>query len=261
MWFGNGGSATWVSKVDLRVQKLVERGLEIAYPLGLLLGPTRTMLLHSTRAFAAGILSPRTAMAGTNLKRNPRFAWFWRMLSPVIAAYMFVNARLTAGTSLVTFHGPGADYSGAAVYVNWHKYVPFLCIHHGQHRRWLLMSSAPYLGGIALWCGWMGLTVVRGAPGERSRESLVHLIDALKRGNSVVLAGCIDLARSAGVPIIPVACRSRKGKANLKRWDQFYTIGVFDRIEVWYGTPIILDRSEPDAAALERVQKALETVS
>lgn len=210
-------------------------------------------------------------MAGTSLKRSLKFAWFWRILSPLVAAYMFVSAKLTAGTSSVTVHGPGAEYSGAAVYVNWHKYVPFLCIHHGQHRRWLLMSSAPYLSGVALWCGWLGLTVVRGAPGERSRESLVHLIQALKGGNSVVLAadgpagppfrakpGCIDLARNAAVPIIPVAYRSRKGKSNLKRWDQFYTIGMFDRIEVWYGPPIVLDCSESDAAALDRVQKALE---
>lgn len=75
-----------------------------------------------------------------------------------------------------------------------------------------------------------------------------------------MLAGCIDLARSAGVPIIPVACRSRKGKSNLKRWNQFYTIGMFDRIEVWYSAPIVLDRSESDAVVLERVQKALEAV-
>jgi len=148
--------------------------------------------------------------------------------------------------------------------------VPFLCVHHGQHRRWLLMSSAPYLEPIVQWCLWMGLTVVRGAPGERSRESLVHLIEALKCGKSVVLAadgpagpafqvkpGCIELARAAGAPIIPVAYRSRRGKSNLKRWDQLYRVRKFDQIEVWYGTPIVLDPSEPDAAALERVQKGL----
>ena len=220
------------------------------------------------------MLSLTTAMTGTNIKRNPSFAWFWRMLSPVIAAYMFLNTKLTAGTSRVTLYGPGADYSGAAVYVNWHKYVPFLCVHHAQRRRWLLMSSAPYLGGVALWCSWMGMTVVRGAPGERSRESLGRLIAALKRGNSAVLAadgpagpgfkaksGCIDLARAAGVPIIPVAYRSRKGKSNRKRWDQFYTIGMFDQIEVWYGTPIVLDPSESDATALDRVQRALEELN
>ena len=32
---------------------------------------------------------------------------------------------------------------------------------------------------------------------------------------------------------------------------------MFDQIEVWYGAPIVPDLSEPDATALERVQKAL----
>ncbi len=209
-----------------------------------------------------------TAVA--TIKRDPRFLWFWRMLSPAVAAYMYVNARLTLGTSAVVVEGPGAGYAGAAVYVNWHKYVPFLCIHHGQHRRWLLMSSAPYLEPVARWCRWMGLTVIRGAPGERSRESLVHLIEALRNGRSVALAadgpagppfrvkpGCVNLARAAAVPIIPVAYRSRKGKSNAKRWDQLYQVGKFDRIEVWYGAPIVLDPAEPDEAAMERVQKGL----
>jgi lysophospholipid acyltransferase (LPLAT)-like uncharacterized protein len=210
-------------------------------------------------------------MTLATIKRDPKFLWLWRMLSLPVAAYMFINAKLTLRTSSATLQGPGRDYSGAAVYVNWHKYVPFLCVHHGQHRRWLLMSSAPYLEPIALWCGWLGLTVVRGAPGERSRESLDHLIEALKQGKSVALAvdgpagpafrvksGCVDLARAAAVPIIPVAYRSRKGRSNRKRWDQLYTVRKFDQIEVWYGTPIVLDPSEPDAAALERVQRGLE---
>lgn len=209
-------------------------------------------------------------MALATIKRDPRFLWFWRMLSPPVAAYMFVNARLTLRTSVVTCVGPGSNYPDAAVYVNWHRYVPFLCVHHAEHRRWLLMSSAPYLEPIALWCRWMGLTVVRSAPGERSRESLVHLIEALKCGNSVALAadgpagpacqvkpGCIDLARAAGVPIIPVAYRSKKGKSNQKRWDKLYSVRKFDEIEVWYGTPIVLESAEPDAIAIEKVQKAL----
>jgi len=213
-------------------------------------------------------------MAALTIKRNPKLFWFWWMLSPVVAVAMWANARLMLLTSGVSILGPGADYSGAAVFVNWHKYVPFLCIHHGRYRRWLLMSSAPYLEPVARWCGWMGLTVVRGSPGERSRESLVLLIEPLQRGESVVLAadgpagpafqakiGCVDLARAAGVPIIPVACRSRKGKSNMKRWDQLYTVGKFDQVEVFYGDPIFLNSFEPDASALERVQKGLEEVS
>lgn len=213
-------------------------------------------------------------MAGATIKRDPRFLWFWRMLSPAVAVAMWVNAKLMLLTSVVSMRGPGSDYSGAAVYMNWHKYVSFLCVHHGRYGRWLLMSSAPYLEPVARWCAWMGLTVVRGSPGERSRESLVHLIEPLKRGESVVLAadgpagppfqvkaGCVDLARAAGVPIIPVAYRSRKGKSNLKRWDQLYTVGKFDQVEVFYGNPIFLDSSDLDTTALERVQRALDEVS
>lgn len=209
----------------------------------------------------------------STLKRDPRFLWFWRMLAPVVAACMFVGARLTLSTSHVTQSGPGADYSGAAVYVNWHKYVPFLCVHHGQHNRCLLMSGAPYLEPVALWCRWMGLTLVRGTPGQRSRESLGILCDALKQGKSVVLAadgpagpgfrakpGCIELARAVGVPIIPVGCRSAKGKSDPKRWDQFYTVARFDWIQVRYGAPIVVAPSENDSEALARVQKGLEQV-
>jgi lysophospholipid acyltransferase (LPLAT)-like uncharacterized protein len=205
------------------------------------------------------------------IKRDPRLLWLWRTLSPPVAAYMYVNAKLTLKTSVVTLRGSGANYSGAAVYVNWHKYVPFLCVHHGEYRRWLLMSSAPYLEPIALWCRWLGLTVVRGAPGERSRESLRRLIEALQNGNSVALAadgpagpafrakpGCIELARAVGVPIIPVAYRSRKGKSNLQRWDQLYDARKFDRIEVLYGTPIFLNPSHAESASLELVQRGLE---
>jgi lysophospholipid acyltransferase (LPLAT)-like uncharacterized protein len=120
----------------------------------------------------------------------------------------------------------------------------------------------------------MGLTVVRSAPGERSRESLGRLINALNNGKPVVMAadgpagpafcvkpGCVDLALAARVPVIPVAYRSRRGKSNPKRWDQIYQVRKFDRIEVWYGTPIFLDATIPTAACLERVQQGLEEFS
>ena len=210
-------------------------------------------------------------MNGASIKRDPRFLWFWRLLAPVVAAYLFADAKLKLKTSTVTLRGAGAGYSCAAVYVNWHQHLPFLCTHNGLYKRWLLMSSAPYLEPIAMWCRWMGLTVVRSAPGERSRESLGHLADALKRGSSVALAadgpagpgfrvkpGCVDLARAAGVPIVPLWCKSQKGRSDSSRWDRLYAVGMFDQIEVWYGAPIILDSSESDEAALERVQKGLE---
>lgn len=208
---------------------------------------------------------------GLKIKRDPEFLWLWRMLAPPVAAVMLIQAKFVLHTSRVSVEGPGAGYPGPAVYVNWHQHLPFLCVHHGEHQRWLLMSSAPYLEPIARWCTWLGLTVIRGAPGERSRQFLSALLDPLQRGKSVFLAvdgpagpafqvkpGCVELARAAGVPVIPVACRSSKGKSDLKRWDRMYSVGRFDRITVRYGTPIFLTAAEPDPAALARVQAGLD---
>jgi lysophospholipid acyltransferase (LPLAT)-like uncharacterized protein len=219
-------------------------------------------------------MAERGDKAGLGFKRDPRFLWFWRMVAQPVAAVMLLRSKLELHTSAIFVEGPGAGYEGPAVYVNWHQYLPFLCAHHGQHRRWLLMSSAPYMEPIALWCNWLGLTVVRGAPGERSGGFLTALLEPLNRGESVFLAvdgpagpgfqvkpGCVDLARAAGVPIIPVGYRSLKGKANQKRWDRLYSVGKFDRIEVRYGQPIVLDGSEPDSAALALVQTGLAEVS
>lgn len=207
------------------------------------------------------------------IKGDSRFLWFWRVIAPPVAAILLVRSRFELHTSAISVNGQGADYFGPAVYVNWHRYLPFLCVHHGQHRRWLLMSSAAYMEPIAHWCRWLGVTVVRGAPGKRSRELLSALVEPLNRGDSVFLAvdgpagppfqakpGCVELARAAVVPIIPVAYRSSKGRSNKKRWDQLYTVGTFDRIEVQYGKPIFLESYELDSIALARVQRGLTEI-
>jgi len=213
---------------------------------------------------------PEMFKIAVTIKHDPKFLWFWRVVAPPVAAVLLVRSKLELHTSVVSVEGPGASHTGPALYVNWHQHLPFLCVHHGLHGRWLLMSSAPYMEPIARWCNWLGLTVVRGVPGTRGRESLAALVKPLERGDSVFLAvdgpagpaftakpGCVDLARVAGVPIIPVAYRSAKGKSDQKRWDQLYTVGRFDRIQVRYGKPVFLNPSELDSTALARVQRGL----
>ncbi|HET6933920.1 MAG TPA: DUF374 domain-containing protein [Candidatus Angelobacter sp.] len=207
------------------------------------------------------------------IKHDPGADWIWRILAPPVAAFLLLRSTLHTRSSRVMVEGPGANYSGAAIYVNWHQHLPFLCIHHGQHRRCLLMSSSPYMQTIAQWCRWLGLTVVRGAPGERTRQSMARLLEPLRRGQSVIFAvdgpagpafqakpGCVELARSAGVPIIPVAYWSRKGKRNMARWDQMYNTGMFDEIVVHCGAPIRIAPGEADADVLARVQSGLDEV-
>jgi lysophospholipid acyltransferase (LPLAT)-like uncharacterized protein len=63
------------------------------------------------------------------------------------------------------------------------------------------------------------------------------------------------------VPIIPVAYRSKRGRSNTKRWDQIYQVRKFDQIEVFYGSPILLNPSQTDSEAMERVQNDLDELS
>jgi lysophospholipid acyltransferase (LPLAT)-like uncharacterized protein len=194
----------------------------------------------------------------------------WWLPSWPVAAYLYVRSALVRWTSRMSVEGPGADYPGAAVYVNWHSHLPWLCVQHGQRQRWLMVSPAPYMMPIARWCEWCGLRLVEGASGQQGREAAAQLDACLRRGESVFIAvdgpagpifkvkrGCIDIARAAGVPVIPVGYSIRRGKPNRKRWDLQLMPALCDEIHVRFGAPLFIDPSEDIGSAAERVEIAL----
>jgi lysophospholipid acyltransferase (LPLAT)-like uncharacterized protein len=137
-----------------------------------------------------------------------------------------------------------------------------------------MVSPAPYLEPVARWCELLGLRVVRGTSGEKGREALAELLGHLRRGESAFLAvdgpagppfkvkrGCVDLARAAGVPIIPVAYRCKRGKYHAKRWDHWLAVKAFDEIVVTYGKPILIGGEEGEFDAIRRVEEGLREVS
>jgi lysophospholipid acyltransferase (LPLAT)-like uncharacterized protein len=206
----------------------------------------------------------------TNVARILDFAW--RLAAWPAGLVLKLHAELILRTSRVSLRGPGAGYAGPAVYVNWHRYLPFLIMHHGQFRRWLMVSPAAYMDTIAVYSRLAGLRVVRGASGDRGRVALQDLLQHLRQGESVFLAvdgpagppfkvkrGCEQLARAAGVPVIPVAYTSRRGKHHPKRWDHWLSVRPFDAIEVTYGEPLFLGE-ESEAEAVARVAAALQEV-
>jgi len=187
---------------------------------------------------------------------------------------MKLHAVVILRTSRISIAGPGAAYAGPAIYVNWHRYLPFLVMHHGGYHRWLMISPAPYMDSIAAYSRLVGLRVVRGASGDQGRAALAALMVRLRAGESVFLAvdgpagppfqakrGCIELARSLGAPIIPVAYTSRRGRHHPKRWDRWLMIRPFDTIVVTYGEPIFISGSESDAEATRRVARGLHAIS
>ena len=223
------------------------------------------------------MLSAMGAAVGARLngfKHSESWRWFWRLVAKPAGFFLGLHIALKTKTVKVTVEGPGAGYTGPAVYVNWHGHLPFLAAHHGKHRRWLMVSPAPYLEPVVEWCERMGVRVVRGTSGERGREALAELQARMHAGESVFLAvdgpagppfqvkrGCIDLARAAEAPLIPVAYHARHGRPNLRRWDHWVKFSYFDRITVRYGEPIRLAGGESDSEALARVTEGLRRVA
>ena len=173
----------------------------------------------------------------------------WRWLEWPIALAWWGYATLVRATSRVTVEG--APPEGAAIFVNWHRYQPFLIGHHGQHHRWMLVSPAPPLIPIARFCRLSGLRLVRGTSGDRGKQALEEMAAVIASGDSVTIAidgpagprfqakrGCADLSVRTGAPIVPVSYEVKRGGTLKWRWDHTLMPVPFDRIVVRYGAPI-----------------------
>jgi lysophospholipid acyltransferase (LPLAT)-like uncharacterized protein len=181
---------------------------------------------------------------------DPQAHWFWGPLfhpfSAILDAATFVFRR----TARIEVTGPGAVHPGPVVYVFWHRYLPYLSLHFGGRGCWMLVSRGASMKTMARWCERQGLRLARGTVGDGGRTALLTLQEALAAGDSVAMAvdgpagpawrakrGCVELAREAGVPLVPVTYDSRIG-FELPRWDAQLIVLPFDRITVRYGTPI-----------------------
>jgi lysophospholipid acyltransferase (LPLAT)-like uncharacterized protein len=193
----------------------------------------------------------------------------WSVLEWPIALASLSFAWLVKRTSRVELRT--AEPQGPAIYVNWHRHQSFLISYHGDRRRWMLVSPAPQLTAVARFCRLMGLRLVRGASGDRGRQAFDELETVLSRGESVALAvdgprgpafhakkGCVDLARSAGVPIVPIAYRATRAHEFRWRWDRMLMPLPFARIEVLCGAPI--SATGDDDQMLANVERQLNSL-
>jgi lysophospholipid acyltransferase (LPLAT)-like uncharacterized protein len=177
-------------------------------------------------------------------------------------------------SSRVSVEGEGARYRGPALYVNWHRYLPYLGVHHGKPRRWLMVSKDAYMAPIVRWNELHGVRVIRGGSGGGGQQAAQAMVEHLQAGDSAFLAvdgprgpplkvkrGCVDVARAARVPLIPVGYQCRRGRFHARRWDHWLMPRPFDTICLLYGRPLFFEPEEPLTEALERVAKGLKEVS
>jgi len=190
-----------------------------------------------------------------------------------LALGLRLYSALVEWTSRVDVEGPGAGYRGPALYVNWHRYLPYLIAHHGRFRRWLMVSRDAYMAPIVVWNRLHGVRVVRGGSGRGGQQAALHMVERLKAGESAFLAvdgphgpalqvkrGCVDMARAAGVPLIPVGYACRYGRFQKRRWDNCLLVRPFDAVSVYYGAPVVVGDAETLEEALQKVAEGLAQV-
>jgi lysophospholipid acyltransferase (LPLAT)-like uncharacterized protein len=198
----------------------------------------------------------------------------WTLAAWPLAVALWLWTKGTEATCRVRVEGPGAVHPGPALYVNWHRHLPYLCVHHGHHHRWLMVSREPPLQPIARWCQLLGVRTLRGGSGDGGQEAALKMTAHLRAGDSAFLAvdgpagpplqakrGCVDIARAAGVPLIAVGYRCTRGRPHARRWDSWLTVRPFDAITVRYAEPLHLGPEVPVQEALARVARALADVS
>ncbi len=216
------------------------------------------------RATAASAVAPRGHWAAAAL---------WALAAWPLGLGLRLLTGLAEATSRVSVQGPGASYAGPALYVNWHRYLPYLVMHHGRARRWLMVSRDAYLAPVVVWNRLHGVRVIRGGSGDGGQTALAHMVRRLRAGDSAFLAvdgprgpplqvkrGCVEMARAAQVPLIPVGYASRRGRFDTRRWDHWLMVRPLDTLSVHYGTPLFFKDEEPLDSALLRVAEGLAQV-
>ncbi|MGO8969285.1 MAG: DUF374 domain-containing protein [Myxococcaceae bacterium] len=218
-----------------------------------------------------GLLGVPGAKGGDSAGRSTAL---WALAAWPLALGLRLATASVQWTSRVSVQGPGAGYAGPALYVNWHRYLPYLGMHHGEKRRWLMVSPDAYLAPVVLWNRLHGVRVIRGGTGDGGRAALAQMVERLRAGDSAFLAvdgpkgpalivkrGCVEMARAARVPLIPVGYTCARGRFDARRWDHWLLMRPFDTVCVHYGQPLFFEEEEPLKDALRRVAEGLGLVS
>jgi hypothetical protein len=162
------------------------------------------------------------------------------------------------------------------IYAHWHG-DELVLVGYYSFRRLAVLSSLSKDGALmAKTLQLLGYQVFRGSSSRGGARGLLGLIKAVKEGSQGALAvdgpkgpiyevkpGVVKLAQRTGQPIVPVRTRCDRAWHIPRAWNKSYLPKPFARVEVEYGTPILIDK-EDDASlqlACENVKKALSSIS
>jgi lysophospholipid acyltransferase (LPLAT)-like uncharacterized protein len=155
------------------------------------------------------------------------------------------------------------------VFAHWHG-DELLLVGYYSFRQLAVLSSLSKDGSImARTLELLGYQVFRGSSSRGGARGLIGLIRAVKDGSQAALAvdgpkgpiyevkpGIVELARKAGMPVIPVRARCDSAWFIPKAWNRSYLPKPFARLEVEYGLPLPVEGDQEEAC--RRIKSALD---
>lgn len=194
-----------------------------------------------------------------------------RVLAALIATYIQLVYRLTRWTRINDEAMLRRRESGQPLIV---------CFWHGRmiqmpkfwDYRWpIRLLGSPHRDGrlILRTLAHFGVRPIVGSSSRGGTQALREMVQAIRGGSSVCLApdgprgprmraspGAIALAKLTGVPIVPVACSTTRGRV-LASWDRFLLALPFGRGVFICGEPVWV-APDADDAAIEAARATLE---
>ncbi|MFM7320352.1 MAG: lysophospholipid acyltransferase family protein [Armatimonadota bacterium] len=116
----------------------------------------------------------------------------------------------------------------------------------------------------------MGYRTVRGSTGRGAVRATLEVVQLLRAGGVLsftpdgprgpsrnVHPGAVYFARKTGAPVLPVGCGADRAWI-LPTWDDYLVPKPFARVAIVLGEAVMVDPTESDDVAVERVRSALD---
>lgn len=205
-------------------------------------------------------------------RRFLRSAWLQRIACWVTHCYIrFVYSTnrwsVEGGDWALQLTGEGKPFIGAF----WHGRLLMMPLAwHGLTSFHMLISAHRDGRIIAGAMTYFGIETIAGSTSRGGSSALREMLKRLREGGCVgitpdgprgpamtVSTGTVDIARVAGVPIVPVTYATSR-RRELATWDRFHLALPFGRGVFLFGEPIEI-AAELDAHGVENARRLLET--
>ena len=197
-----------------------------------------------------------------------------RWAEPVVTWIGALAVRALAATWRMRERGPmpvRADGKTAMLYVLGHSRILPLLYHHRGRGIVLLISRHRDGGYLADLAEQWGYRAVRGSSKRGGAAGLRGIVRELEGGAIVALTpdgpqgppekvkpGAIAAAQHADVPVVPLTATASSAWW-IRSWDRFCIPKPFARVEIAYGTPIVVASGKEGAAvAVASVERGMQ---